>query len=305
MAAVLGMALWVLRDMQWGDFWRAIGTADPRWLTLAAAVNLVVIGLAAVRWFALLRPLSPLSRLRDAFNAMAVGFAVSSVVPLRAGELARMAWLRRRTGLPKVAILGSMTLDQLINVAGLMAGLLLLPWIGGVPPWLSPVAKLAILLFAIGMLVVLALRPIDQDASQRSDDSLQPGLLARIRQGLVATRRPWAIAGSLAVSLTAWALELIVTKIAMHAVGITLPLSACLVVLAAVNLMIAVPIAPGNLGTLEIGATLGLRGYGVANEKALAFAICYHALQIVPIATFGFFIAATDGRTGWPSKWAR
>src|SRR6185436_760854 len=103
-------------------------------------------------------------------------------------------------------------------------------------------------------------------------------------------------------SLAVWAIELIVMRVALHAVGIALPLSATLALLAAVNLMLVFPVAPANLGSLEIGAMLGLRGLGVANERALAFAICYHALQIVPIALLGLLIAGTDGLS--MSEWS-
>jgi uncharacterized membrane protein YbhN (UPF0104 family) len=66
-------------------------------------------------------------------------------------------------------------------------------------------------------------------------------------------------------------------------------------VLIAINVVIAMPVTPGNLGMLELGATLGLLGFGVPREKALAFAICYHALQSLPVAALGFMVAAGEG----------
>jgi hypothetical protein len=36
-------------------------------------------------------------------------------------------------------------------------------------------------------------------------------------------------------------------------------------------------------------------GFGVTREKALAFAICYHTLQSLPVAILGFTIAAREG----------
>jgi len=61
-------------------------------------------------------------------------------------------------------------------------------------------------------------------------------------------------------------------------------------VLVAVNLALAVPFAPpGNLGTLELGATLALVEFGVPKERALAFALCYHFLQVIPVGIIGFW----------------
>ncbi len=83
------------------------------------------------------------------------------------------------------------------------------------------------------------------------------------------------------------------TALAMRAVGLHLPLSAAFLVLLAVNLALAVPFAPpGNLGTLEVGATLALVGFGVAKEQALAFGIVYHLLQVVPVGLCGIAFTA-------------
>ena len=44
-----------------------------------------------------------------------------------------------------------------------------------------------------------------------------------------------------------------------------------------------------------------LVGFGVAKERALAFALCYHLLQAVPIAVLGLFF----GRVHLPRAFQR
>jgi predicted dehydrogenase/uncharacterized membrane protein YbhN (UPF0104 family) len=300
--AVLVMAFVTLRGIKWNDLAQAIRASDPLWLALAAALNLGVVALAATRWLALLRPLSPNSRWRDAFAAVAVGFAVSTVVPARGGEVVRMEFLHRRSGLPKAQITGSIGLDQLMNSAGFMVGLALLPWLGGIPGWMRPGSILALVLFTAAMVAVVLFRPTGRRvvSAVKEGPTMSPGgILGRLRLGLTAARSPRALTGSLMASLAAWTLELIVMRIAMRAVGIALPISATVVVLMAVNVMIAIPAAPANIGTLEVGAVLGLVGFGIGKEKALAFALLYHALQTVPVAILGFSVAAGDNLAGW------
>jgi predicted dehydrogenase/uncharacterized membrane protein YbhN (UPF0104 family) len=284
---VLAFGAVSLMRLEWRELWRALKTADPQWLALAAGLNLVVVAFSAMRWLALLRPLSPGTRLRDALAALAVGLAVSTVVPARGGELARIRWLHRRTGLSQAAILGSIGLDQVLNIAGLIACIALLPLLGGLPPWIRPAATLTLGLFALGVVALLVFHSF----RRKHDGREQPnggGVLDRVRLGLAAMGSPGAIARSLMVSFTAWGLEVLVTRMSMRAVGISLPFSASVVVLVAVNLMLAFPISPpGNVGTLEIGATLALLSYGIGKERALAFALCYHALQIIPIGAIG------------------
>jgi glycosyltransferase 2 family protein len=68
--------------------------------------------------------------------------------------------------------------------------------------------------------------------------------------------------------------------------------STAVLVLLAVNLALAFPIAPpGNIGTVEVGATLALVGLGVPKEQALAFGIVYHVLQVAPIGLLGILFA--------------
>ncbi len=118
------------------------------------------------------------------------------------------------------------------------------------------------------------------------------GILVTMRHSLAASARPRALSLSLGASLVSWALEVNVIMIAMRAVGLSLPPVAALLVLLAVNLALAFPVAPpGNLGTLEVGATLALLGFGVAKEQALAFGLVYHFLQILPIGILGLILA--------------
>jgi hypothetical protein len=198
-----------------------------------------------------------------------VGFAVSTVVPARAGEIARIQWFSRRTGLARASVLGSIVLDHLVNATGLLLGLALLPFfLKSVPLWIRPGAWLTLALFMVGAMLVFALRPFR--SSPLGPGTNLPvtglnGILVTMRHSLAASARPRALSLSLGASL----------------------------VLLAVNLALAFPVAPpGNFGTLEVGATLALLGFGVAKEQALAFGLVYHFLQILPIGILGLILAS-------------
>jgi uncharacterized protein (TIRG00374 family) len=296
-AAVLAAGVWTFHDVAWAPLQTAFGRARPEWILLAAIVNLAAVGCQAARWLALVRPLAPGATFRQAFRSLIVGFAISTIVPARAGELARMQLFSRWTGLTHAAILGSIVLDHLVGATGLLLGLVLLPWFVEVPFWLRPGASATVALFTVGVMAVLLLRPGAGASPASTSAAASPvrlnGVLAFLgaaRQGLAAARRPSALGASFGASVVSWVLELNVTAIAFRAVGLELPFAAVCLVLLAVNLALAVPFAPpGNVGTLEVGATLGLMAFGVAKEQALAFALVYHFLQVVPIGILGIF----------------
>jgi uncharacterized membrane protein YbhN (UPF0104 family) len=101
---------------------------------------------------------------------------------------------------------------------------------------------------------------------------------------------------SFAAALASWVVESNVTAVSLKAVGLPLSYSTALLVLLAVNLAIAFPLAPpGNIGTVEVGATLALVGLGVPKEQALAFGIVYHVLQVAPIGALGLLFAMRSG----------
>jgi uncharacterized membrane protein YbhN (UPF0104 family) len=296
LAAALG---WAMHDVSWRNLVAIASGADPFWVTLAAAVNVAAVYAMALRWRALLRPLSPRVGAVDAFKAMVMGFAVSLVVPARAGELARSEWLGQRTGLPRATVLGSILLDHLVNAAGMFVGIAILPLVLDLPVWLHSAVWIAVAVFASAVALVLLLRP---RAGQPTPDAAPSpvgrvgeavaGFLVRARLGLSAVRDRGALLRSLAASLVAWFLEIQVVFLALRAFDIHVSFGISLLVLMAVNLALIVPFAPpGNFGTLEVGATLGLMEAGVTKEQALAFALAYHFLQVVPLALGGLALA--------------
>src|SRR5581483_3655460 len=79
------------------DLWRVaadILRARPEWLALSLATMFVNLAVRALRWRYLLEPLGR-TGFGAAFRATAVGFAASSVLPARAGEVIRPYFLAR------------------------------------------------------------------------------------------------------------------------------------------------------------------------------------------------------------------
>ncbi|MEO7730770.1 MAG: lysylphosphatidylglycerol synthase domain-containing protein, partial [Kofleriaceae bacterium] len=76
----------------------------------------------------------------------------------------------------------------------------------------------------------------------------------------------------------------------LHAVGLDLPLASGLLILFTMNLAIIVPSTPAQLGALELGALAGLDLLQVGHEPALAFALLYHAVMILPLLATGLVL---------------
>src|SRR6266498_293609 len=80
------------------DLWGVavnIVRARPEWLLLSLLTMIVNLALRALRWQYLLEPLGH-TTFSSAFRATAVGFAASSILPARAGEVIRPYFLARQ-----------------------------------------------------------------------------------------------------------------------------------------------------------------------------------------------------------------
>src|SRR5262245_26193819 len=91
---VIGLLALFLHNI---DLWRVaveIARAKPQWLALSLAMSFANLVIRAWRWKFLLEPLGP-TTFGSSFRATAVGFAATSVLPARAGEVIRPYFLAR------------------------------------------------------------------------------------------------------------------------------------------------------------------------------------------------------------------
>ena len=89
---------WFAHDVMWADIWAVSREAKLGWIAVAATTLLAEFLIRAHRWRVLLRPLGHEVRLTDLWSATVIGAAVNTLVPLRAGELAKPMVAARRTG---------------------------------------------------------------------------------------------------------------------------------------------------------------------------------------------------------------
>jgi len=84
-------------------------------------------------------------------------------------------------------------------------------------------------------------------------------VLGRLAVGLRVVNRPAVILLAGIGSLAAWVTDAVEVRLVLYAVGLHLPTGAPLLVLLALNVAIAVPATPAQLGAFELGAVVALR----------------------------------------------
>ena len=101
----------------------------------------------------------------------------------------------------------------------------------------------------------------------------------------VHAERSWV--RSLLWSIFSDLVDLLLVALCLRALGIAVRPAVWAMVLLSVNFALLLPTTPGNIGVLEAGAVVALVAAGVPAEAALAFALVYHAIQLVPERCLG------------------
>ena len=209
-------------------------------------------------------------------------FAANNLLPARAGELLRVYLFRSRESVPATTSVALMLLERATDVTALVLVVAPLPWL---LPTLPSIARGAIGTTALIVVAVAALLVVVRRV--RPDRLPVPPFVARLLETLRTAGSPGRLAATLALSMTSLLLECASIVAILLAVGITPPLAAPFLMVFSVNIALAVPSTPAQVGPYELAAAAALGFLGVDRERALAVAILCHAIQIIPSTLLG------------------
>jgi uncharacterized membrane protein YbhN (UPF0104 family) len=263
-ATVVALGLWLtLRGVSVPEVLRALSLADLRWV---AAGSLALLGLGSVlrtrRYAALLPRGDRRPRFDSLWSSVLLSNAGNNVLPLRTGELLRT----RETvalGVPLREVAVAQVAEKLVEAPCILA--FAIPVVGTAlgQRFHGPVPALVV----SGVLAVAGL------------------VAARLARRFQLSARQ--LGAALVWSLASDAVEVALVALCLHGLGLPSGWLPSVTVFTAVNLAIALPSTPGNLGTLEAGAALPLIAMGVPHDSAVAFALVYRVVQWVPVTLAG------------------
>src|SRR3954469_10796578 len=120
LALALALLVLFLYNVDLRGVLREIIHAQPEWLALSLVTMFVNLAVRAWRWQYLLEPLGMPSFI-NAFRATAVGFAASSVLPARAGEVIRPYFLSRHERMSATGAFATIIIERVLDVVTVLA----------------------------------------------------------------------------------------------------------------------------------------------------------------------------------------
>jgi glycosyltransferase 2 family protein len=309
----VGMLAWFLNDANLSDVWAEIEHARLEYLALALGSIALVYLLRALRWQYLLLPLGR-PHYPIVFKTTVIGFAASTLLPARAGEVIRPYLLARREGFNATAAFATIIVERLLDmltVLLLFAAYLLIaaPAESAANSEVFRALKMGGLVVGAGSLVGLAFMMVaagNPEAFSRWALRIERVLPAKVAhavarlvktflEGLAVVRQPQRLAISGLLSIPLWLSIALGIWAVSQAYHIDMTYAGSFAMMAVLVVGVAVP-TPGAVGGFHQAYRIGATAiFGATNDRAVGAAIVLHAISFVPVTILGAIFMAQEG----------
>jgi len=292
-------AIW-WRGPAWRDVYHAFDFVSWRWIVIAILLNLASVLTRAFSWNITVRQALPLPHppFGQVFSAFCVGLLGNAVLPARAGELARVAVLRRH--LPhgpgtSVILVGTVFAHRLFDIFPVALLVVYVLFTAKIPHWaVSGLVVLGLIGIALLAAAVLSAR---RTGNPTHIDSL--GTVRRLwtmaREGLAVLRTLPAALAAILFQTAGWGCQLLAVWAVTKAFSMGVPLPAAALVLLLMNVATVFPLWPGNIGLLQAAVAFPLARYGVPYSTGFAFGLVLQAVEMSIGVGVGLVFLAREG----------
>ncbi len=286
---LLGLAL---RHIQPGRVGQALAAADYRFVLLAAGLRLLALGLRAVRWSVVLRPVKRVGP-RALFPKILIGYFSNYVLPSQSGELVRAYVLGQREGVSKSSTMATILVEKILDWLTLLLLLSLILLLFPTAGWIRQFGMVAGVFFLGGLVTLVAMIRYQDETARlvtRLASRLSGALAERTDRivrsffaGLRVLRRGSHVGLAAALSALIWGGQAALFVSIGRSLGLTAPLYAYVLLMALFNLSVFVPTMPGKVGALEFIFAAVLGTFSTDQNTALTFALLFRATHIAPL----------------------
>lgn len=302
----LGLFLW---KSNLSDVWRIMTSTNPWWLAAAFFVNWMALVFRSVRWRVLLGgPNQP--GFYSTFFANTTGYMLSTVLPIRAGDVARPALLARRTNVRFSEALGTVLTERLLDLVGIVGIFLwfcILRW-NAFPNMKAVVHGGAIgcTIVLVGVVLFLFALYFFNDSVRRLHEWIGRILPKRFREPwmkffdaftktLAITERPRDFVTVILATAMIWVCLTAQYELVFVAMHRPLPYDATFFISGVTTIGVAIP-TPGGVGGFHKLCQWALTSfYAFDIDSSVAIALLLHLVGTVPVVFTGVALFAREG----------
>jgi uncharacterized protein (TIRG00374 family) len=258
----------------WDDLLVALENAAPAYLVIAVLVCTAGWWLRGVRYQYILRRLSVSITLVLSTACILVSQTANLIVPARLGDLVRLFILKHEVDATYSRGLSSVVIERVFDVVMIaILGLFALPFVLDVPDWFFQVILIPIVLGAVFVLILLLGGRI------RSRNRYLRMVLDLIDEMKEASLNATALLVLSASSIAIWLSDIIVCLVIAWMFGQAIPVAVVVLAIVIGNLVKAIPITPGGVGTYELSVAITLELAGISPALATLIAVIDHLVK--------------------------
>ena len=295
-ASTVAFGYLAVRDVHLDTFRETLADSNYLWLVPALLALAAGVVLRAYRW-QLLFERATRPPLGAVTTSLLIGYFVNQILPVRAGEVARILALHQNSGASRAEAAGTALTERVYDVLSLL--FLLFVAAPLLPPvdWLRRAALIAITCAIVltGLIVAVIrwrerpiaflLKPLAVLPRVSSAQTRQAAV--NLVRGLSALYHARLAIPALIATMGSWFCLVVAFWCALQAVQLGLGVGAGLLVVIATNLALILPSAPAAVGVFEAAVVLALNPFGVDDSQALAAAVVLHAFNLFPFLLCG------------------
>jgi uncharacterized protein (TIRG00374 family) len=297
----LGLVGAVLSTIDLSEVISTLGQTDVPLLLLSFLMMAVFYFLRAVRWSAILRwKVSSIAL----FRYSSIGYLVSSILPLQAGELVKPGLLRARHGIDYAEGLASVGVERLLDILTFVMLVMVSTSVGSLSKdfdgWVTVgLRTTAIIAFVSLLTIIIAVVYGEKVVAAcrlatmylRLPESVNNailGVLGSLLRGAGVIGEPRTLAIVLGLSAVLWLSNFFAVFLVFWALGLHLTPFVVLLGFAMVSLGLMVPLTPGYIGQYESLWMVIFPMIVVGSRDMIASTgLLSHAVIIITIATLG------------------
>jgi glycosyltransferase 2 family protein len=300
----VGALYFAFQGFDLGGVWDAMGRVRLPFFLLMLVPYVLTFLTKVWRWQTLFYPDQKRAPFRVLFPTLMLSYVP---LPFRLGEVARGVAASARTGVPIARVFSTIFVEKVLDVLTLLLLLgVSLPFVelsGDTSNRGSLILVGVVVLLLVAAMIFFVLRPdvarsLVQLLSRPFPERVGKRLLEvadNVLDGLAPLADP-SIALRVGLwSLATWLVNSVTVYLELLAFNMAVTPAAAVLLVVGTNLSMAVPAAPGYIGTFEVAVVGVLVALGQPVESSQAFAIIYHFVGLVPVAVIGVIAALQQG----------
>ena len=258
----------------WDDLLVAVQNAVWSYLILAVVICIGAWFLRGSRYRTILASLAVPITLWLSTACIYLSQTANLIVPARLGDLIRLFVLRHEADATYTNGLSSVVVERFFDIVTIaLLGAVTLPFVLNVPEWFITVIYVALALCGIFVVVLFSAGRL-----QSQNKYLKMGI-DLLNQVKAASLSPQGIVGLSALSIVIWLTDVMICYVIAVMFGAEIPFVVVTLAIVIGNLVKAVPLTPGGVGTYEVAVALTLSLAGVDPAVATLIAVIDHLVK--------------------------